>query len=151
MDTFVLENYALLKKHRLFAALVPCELGGENLPHAQMCDMLRILAQYCGSTALALSMHQHLLAAGELLGLLQQSPAAWFKAMRPGQSAGAQADETMAADATTDADIDALVAERDAARKARDFARSDAIRQQLADLGVTVEDRADGARWRWQR
>lgn len=63
MDTFVLENYDLLKKHRLFAAMVPLELGGENLPHAQMCDMLRILAQYCGSTALALSMHQHLLAA----------------------------------------------------------------------------------------
>lgn len=62
-DTFVKENYAALKEHRFFAAMIPEELGGGGVSHADMCGILRVLAQYCGSTALALSMHQHLLAA----------------------------------------------------------------------------------------
>lgn len=62
-DTFVKENYEILKQHGFFAALIPKELGGGGVPHAEMCAILRILAQYCSSTALALSMHQHLLAA----------------------------------------------------------------------------------------
>ena len=43
--------------------------------------------------------------------------------------------------------VDELVAERDRARIERDFARSDQIRDQLAEMGVVVEDTADGARW----
>jgi alkylation response protein AidB-like acyl-CoA dehydrogenase len=62
-DTFVSQNYAELKQHHFFSALIPPELGGGGVSHAQMCDLLRTIAQYCGSTALALSMHQHLLAA----------------------------------------------------------------------------------------
>jgi cysteinyl-tRNA synthetase len=50
----------------------------------------------------------------------------------------------------TDADIDALVVERDAARAAKDFATSDAIRDRLAAAGVVVEDRAGApSTWRW--
>lgn len=60
---FVKENYRQLKEHRFFSATIPTELGGEGVSHSQMCDILRIIAQYSGSTALALSMHQHLLAA----------------------------------------------------------------------------------------
>jgi cysteinyl-tRNA synthetase len=46
-----------------------------------------------------------------------------------------------------DAEIEALVQERIAARKARAFARADEIRQQLAARGVVVEDTAQGGRW----
>jgi cysteinyl-tRNA synthetase len=46
-----------------------------------------------------------------------------------------------------DTRIEALVQERLAARKARDFARSDAIRDQLAAEGVVLEDTKDGTRW----
>lgn len=60
---FVKENYETLKAHRYFAAMIPPELGGEGVSHAQMCDILRTIGYYCGSTALALAMHQHLLAA----------------------------------------------------------------------------------------
>lgn len=60
---FVFDNYAQLKQHRLFSAGVPSELGGGGASHGQLCHMLRELGQYCGSTALALSMHTHLLAA----------------------------------------------------------------------------------------
>lgn len=62
-DTFVTENYITLKHHRLFSAGVPAELGGGGASHADLCAILRELAHGCGSTALALSMHTHLLAA----------------------------------------------------------------------------------------
>src|SRR5215510_14971478 len=62
-DTFVADNYAELKQHKVFSAGVPTELGGGGASHAELCAMLRELAHACGSTALALSMHTHLLAA----------------------------------------------------------------------------------------
>ena len=62
-DTFVAENYAELTARRVFSAGVPAELGGGGASHRELCAMLRELAQHCGSTALALSMHTHLLAA----------------------------------------------------------------------------------------
>ena len=49
-----------------------------------------------------------------------------------------------------DAEIEALVAERQAARKRRDFAASDRIRDQLAELGIILEDSRDGS-VRWKR
>ena len=47
-----------------------------------------------------------------------------------------------------DEDVERLIAERTTAKKARDFARADAIRQQLADAGIVVEDTKDGIRWK---
>jgi cysteinyl-tRNA synthetase len=52
--------------------------------------------------------------------------------------------------ALSDAEIDALAAERVAAKKARNFARADQIRQDLADHGVILEDTKDGPRWKRQ-
>ncbi len=50
----------------------------------------------------------------------------------------------------SDHEIDALVAERTAAKKARDFARADQIRNDLASQGVILEDTKDGVRWKRQ-
>jgi acyl-CoA dehydrogenase len=61
-DSFVAENYALLKEHGAFAAGVPAELGGAGASHADLCGMIRELAHHCSSTALAFSMHTHLVA-----------------------------------------------------------------------------------------
>jgi alkylation response protein AidB-like acyl-CoA dehydrogenase len=61
-DTFVAENFAELKARDVFAAAVPGELGGGNASYRQLCDMLRVLAHFCGSTALTLSMHTHIVA-----------------------------------------------------------------------------------------
>ena len=58
------------------------------------------------------------------------------------------APELLAALSLADADIDALVAERTAAKKARNFARADAIRAELAGKGVILEDSKDGVRWK---
>ena len=46
-----------------------------------------------------------------------------------------------------DADIEALIAERQAARKARNFARADEIRDQLKDMGIVLMDTKDGVKW----
>jgi len=48
----------------------------------------------------------------------------------------------------SDEEIESLVAEHSQARKARDFARSDAIRAQLADNGIILENTKDGVRWK---
>jgi acyl-CoA dehydrogenase len=61
-DTFVAESYAALKESGALAAGVPGELGGGNASHRELCDMLRTLAHHCSSTALAFSMHTHLVA-----------------------------------------------------------------------------------------
>ena len=71
--------------------------------------------------------------AGGLLGLLQQDPAAWF-----GQHTGEDRDT---------ARIRRLVEARLAARSARDYVTADRIRDELAALGVMVQDRADGPAW----
>jgi cysteinyl-tRNA synthetase len=70
-------------------------------------------------------------AAGDVLGLLQATPASWF------QSGGHDA-----------AAIEQAIAERLAARKARDFARADAIRAELAGRGIVLEDGPAGTIWR---
>jgi cysteinyl-tRNA synthetase len=48
----------------------------------------------------------------------------------------------------SDEEVERLIAERTAAKKARDFARADAIRQQLTEAGIIVEDTKDGIRWK---
>src|SRR5271165_6044383 len=59
-----------------------------------------------------------------------------------------QTAELAKAAALSDADIERLVAEHSQARKARDFARSDAIRAQLAEQGILLENTKDGVRWK---
>ena len=78
---------------------------------------------------------ERLLAGGWLLGLLARAPGAHFQ--------GASQ-----VDAAT---VERLIAEREAARKARNFQRADAIREELAAQGIVLEDTREGARWRSER
>jgi cysteinyl-tRNA synthetase len=55
---------------------------------------------------------------------------------------------TVAEGGLTDEAIDALAAERVAAKKARDFARADAIRAELLEQGIILEDTKEGTRWK---
>jgi cysteinyl-tRNA synthetase len=48
----------------------------------------------------------------------------------------------------SDDDVNRLIEERNAAKKARDFARADAIRKQLTEASIVVEDTKDGIRWK---
>ena len=58
------------------------------------------------------------------------------------------APELLVRQGLTDADIEALIAERNQARKQRNFRRSDEIRDELAAKGVVIEDSKDGVRWK---
>ena len=61
-EEFVAQNYTEMRAAKLFSILVPQELGGSGLLYSEACALLRGLAQCCGSTALAFSMHQHAVA-----------------------------------------------------------------------------------------
>lgn len=75
-----------------------------------------------------------LLACGEALGLLRQTPEAWFKGT--------------ATNGPTDAEIDTQIAARLAAKKAKNFAEADRIRDSLAAQGIILEDKAGATTWR---
>jgi len=61
-DSFVADSYADFKARKLFSAGVPAPLGGGGATHPELCAMLQEFGRCCGSSALALSMHTHLLA-----------------------------------------------------------------------------------------
>jgi cysteinyl-tRNA synthetase len=75
----------------------------------------------------------NLLGGGALLGLLQQDPEAWFK--RGTEEVDAE-------------HVRNLIEARRAARAARDFKRADAIRDELAGMGIAIEDGPQGTRWK---
>ncbi|WP_171012511.1 MULTISPECIES: acyl-CoA dehydrogenase family protein [unclassified Sphingomonas] len=62
-ESFVAEGYARLRAAGFFKALVPEALGGGGADLADICGAIRVLGAACGSTALAFSMHTHLVAA----------------------------------------------------------------------------------------
>lgn len=76
-------------------------------------------------------------ALGNLLGLLQENPADFLRGKA-------------AKDGLSDSAIEDLIAQRVAAKKAKDFARSDAIREQLMQQGIVLEDSRSGTQWRRQ-
>lgn len=61
-ESFVEEGFRALKEAGFFKALVPAELGGLGADYRDVCNAIRRLGTYCGSTALAFSMHSHLVA-----------------------------------------------------------------------------------------
>ncbi|GHU04781.1 cysteine--tRNA ligase [Alphaproteobacteria bacterium] len=78
-----------------------------------------------------------LLAGADLLGLLQSDPEDWLRWKGGSEATG-----------PSDSEIERLIAERIAARKARNFAEADRIRNALQEQGVVLEDGPKGTSWR---
>ncbi len=102
---------AIAELHRITKALNKCDVLGERV-----------------------QLKARLLAAGSMLGVLEQSPSDWFQ--------GGDADDITAAE------IEAAIAERNEAKQSKDFERSDAIRDDLLERGVILEDSREGTGWR---
>jgi cysteinyl-tRNA synthetase len=136
------------------------------------------LAKDTGKERKAAAVSAELRALGKVLGVISLEPEQWFRLAKPqmpgsknhvleaeagaykitGGAAGVDGADASAGEASgadgrvaplSDAEVDALIAARIAARKAKDFAKSDRIRDQLAAAGVIVEDKPGGkSTWR---
>ena len=131
--------------YRVLRDLASVELPAGELPvperiEAALCDDLNTPQALAELSVLADAARQSgsvaakaaLLGGGALLGLLQQDAEAWFR----------RGENTVDA-----ARIEDLLQQRKAARAARDFARADAIRDELAAMNIAIEDSAQGTRW----
>jgi cysteinyl-tRNA synthetase len=105
-------------------------LGEENAA-----EILQVLALFDGIFAVLVDRDAE----------LTRAALAWAEA----EGRSGLADEGLAARmGLSDAEIDALVAERTQAKKTRNFARADAIRNELLAKGIVIEDAKDGVRWK---
>lgn len=135
-------NEAKKELDRFYRALERCpDAGGGTVPDTvlnALCDDLNTPLAFSAMHALAdaafagdAGAAADLRASGHLIGLLTQAPEAWFRG---------GTDDTGA--------IAAAIQERLDARKARNFARADAIRADLAARGIVLEDGPGGTTWR---
>ncbi len=87
---------------------------------------------------------------GEPLGLFQQNPEEYFR-WQPravDERLGTGGAGSRSANRLSDTDVEKLIERRNAARKAKNFAESDRIRDELKDAGVILEDGPSGTTWR---
>ncbi|MEY1661084.1 cysteine--tRNA ligase [Isoalcanivorax beigongshangi] len=136
--------YALLGRGDAVSAEADYQLPDDHPVLAALCDDLNTPEAISALHRLASELNKadaadkprrkaELLAAANLMGLLQQDAESWFHQGKAG---------SLDADA-----IEALIAERTAAKSARDFARADAIRAELEAADVILEDTREGTRW----
>ncbi|HQX26449.1 MAG TPA: cysteine--tRNA ligase [Alphaproteobacteria bacterium] len=97
-----------------------------NTPQA-----IAVLNQISSASANDAEEKKTLLAAGGMLGLLQQNPAKW-----------------LGYDVSGDNDVEKLLAERTEAKAAKNFKRADEIRDEVKALGFTIEDTPEGPKAR---
>ena len=117
------------------AAVIAALEDDLNTPKAlaEMFNLARSLNKAEGETE-RLQLATDILAAGDLIGVLQNDAEDWFTSSTDSE--------------ISDDEIESRIADRNKARADKDFARGDAIRDDLAAKGVSIEDGADGTRWR---
>ena len=124
-------DYRLPEDHPVLTALL------DDLNTSEAISALHAIAARLNKAALEEkpALKAELQAAAHLLGLLEADPSAWFQDKKAGD------------DGLDNATIDGLVAERTQAKKDKNFARADEIRDQLKDAGIQLEDTREGTRW----
>ena len=124
-------DFRLPEDHPVLTALL------DDLNTSEAISALHAIAARLNKAALdeKPALKAELRAAAHLLGLLEADPSAWFRDKKAGD------------DGLDNATIDGLVAERTQAKKDKNFARADEIRDQLKDAGIQLEDTREGTRW----
>ena len=109
-----------------------CDDLNTSLAIAEVHELVTTLNK-AGDDAAKADAKGRVLAAASLLGILEQEPEAWF-------TGGGDDDDA--------AEIDALIIKRTEAKKNRDFATADQIRDDLKARGIILEDSKDGTTWK---
>ena len=124
-------GFQLPEDHPVLTALL------DDLNTSEAISALHAIAARLNKAALEEkpALKAELQAAARLLGLLEADPSTWFQDKKAGD------------DGLDNATIDGLVAERTQAKKDKNFARADEIRDQLKDAGIQLEDTREGTRW----
>ena len=112
---------ALKKANRLMDEAVPEDSQAKSTLHQLQADVLR---------------------AGRVLGIGTEDPSDFFSQAKAGGMPGDRIDEAAIAD---------LIAQRAQARKDKDWARADQIRDQLAEMNIVLEDGPEGTVWKIKR
>ena len=122
------------KSHPPAAVLAALE-DDLNTPKAlaEMFNLARTLNK-AKDEAERLRLATEILSAGDIIGVLQSTPEAWFAGSDEG--------------ALSANDIELLIAKRNTARADKNFAAADAIRDELTAKSVSIEDGTDGTKWR---
>jgi len=84
-------------------------------------------------------LRQEAKAMGQVLGLFEEAPAEWLRRRRDTLAAARELDISK---------VEALVALRQKAREAKDFAQADVVRKELSEMGVEVRDTPSGPEWK---
>jgi len=133
---------------KLYIALRGVDMSsGAEIPAkilAALCDDLNTPKAFAELHALAHEANRSgkmedkakLLAAGRFMGFFRHDPEEWLRGAAPAEGG------------MSDADIEAKIAQRLEAKAAKDFARADALRKELTDAGLILEDGPSGTKWR---
>ncbi|MCU0768635.1 MAG: cysteine--tRNA ligase [Burkholderiaceae bacterium] len=119
-----------------------------NTPMA-VATLFELASEVNRTKAAALARQLKLL--GDVLGLLQRPPGEFLQGRVIASVSAPIGEITLTASgiaASSEARIETLIAERTAAKKAKNFAEADRIRAQLAEEGIVLEDSATGTTWR---
>jgi cysteinyl-tRNA synthetase len=84
----------------------------------------------------------------QIFAVLQDDDMEKTKRVQAWARAEGKLDESDSEPSLSDSAVEALIEQRQQARKSRDFAKADAMRKQLADAGIILEDTKGGLRWK---
>ncbi|WP_127555184.1 cysteine--tRNA ligase [Saccharospirillum alexandrii] len=136
--------YTVLRDSQDIAAVEPADLSSLEAVQALLDDLntpraiaalYELTGQFFKTTdnAERARLKGELIAITGILGIAQQDPMTWFHGQ---QQDGLQPEA-----------IEALIQQRQDAKKAKDFARADAIREELKQAGILIQDTREGTQW----